>query len=81
MVDGFLEVQHSHLAQLLPVLSITDSGVDGRLDGVVRIGGEVGVPSLDLHGHLQEGLLRGYPVEEADIHVSQIGNGVTIHHF
>ena len=81
VVDGFLEVQHSHLAQLLPVLSITDSGVDGRLDGVVRIGGEVGVPSLDLHGHLQEGLLRGYPVEEADIHVSQIGSVVTIHRF
>ena len=81
VVDGLLEVKSSQLAHLLPILSVTDSGVDGRLDGVVRIGGEVGVPSLELHGHLQQGLLRGYPVEEADVHVSQIGSVVTIHRF
>ena len=81
VVDGFLEVNHAQLAHLLPILNITDSGVDGRLDGVVRIGGEVGVPSLDLYGHLQDGLLRGYPLEAADVHVSQIGSLITIHRF
>ncbi|WP_018702894.1 translocation/assembly module TamB domain-containing protein [Anaeromusa acidaminophila] len=81
VIDGILEVNHAQLAHLLPILNVTDSGVDGRLDGVVRIGGEVGVPSLDLYGRLQDGLLRGYPLEAADIHVSQIGSLITIHRF
>lgn len=80
-VDGLMQVNNARIAALLPMLSIRDANVDGRLDGTVRLGGKVGSPTLDLQGQLRDGLLRGYPLEQADVHLGLEGQVFTVHRF
>lgn len=80
-IYGSLDVEKAELAPLLTILNLPVNGVEGQLNGHVRVNGTVAKPNVWVNGNLTQGKVKNYPVENVDIDVAMQNNIITVNQF